>query len=51
MLAAIAEADGDTAETLARQHVMQAANFIIARLRTQRRPGAAEGSAVAAAPA
>lgn len=47
MLAAISEADGDTAEQLARQHVMQAANFMIARLRTQRRPGA-EGSADAA---
>jgi hypothetical protein len=30
------DGDGATAEALARQHVMQAANFIIARLRSQR---------------
>ncbi len=36
MLAAVAGGDGNTAEALARQHVMQAANFMIARLRSQR---------------
>ena len=40
LLDAVAAGDGDTAEKLARQHVMQAANFMIARLRGQR-PAAA----------
>ena len=37
MLAAVAEADDDTAEELARQHVTQAATFMIRRLRSQRK--------------
>jgi DNA-binding GntR family transcriptional regulator len=40
MLAAVAGGDGASAEALARQHVMQAANFMIARLRSQRDGGA-----------
>lgn len=35
MLAAVAQGHGATAEKLTRQHVMQAANFMIARLRSQ----------------
>ena len=35
MLAAVAQGDGPGAEDLARQHVMQAANFMITRLRSQ----------------
>jgi DNA-binding GntR family transcriptional regulator len=35
MLAAVSEGHGTTAERLARQHVTQAANFMIARLRQQ----------------
>lgn len=47
MLAAVAGGDGAAAERLARQHVMQAANFMIARLRSQRRtslPSAVKGA-------
>lgn len=36
MLAAVSEGDPETAEALARQHVMQAANFMISRLRSKR---------------
>ena len=36
MLAEVAEGHGATAEKLARQHVMQAANFMVTRLRSQR---------------
>jgi DNA-binding GntR family transcriptional regulator len=36
MLAAVTNGDAASAEELARQHVMQAANFMIARLRSQR---------------
>lgn len=49
MLAAVAEGDGDTAESLARQHVMQAANFMVARLRSQRKPAATATTPAAAA--
>ena len=34
MLAAVTEGDAETAEVLARQHAMQAANFMISRLRS-----------------
>ncbi len=37
MLAAVADGDGAKAEELARQHVIQAANFMVTRLRTQRK--------------
>jgi DNA-binding GntR family transcriptional regulator len=44
LLAAVTKGDGKTAEQLARQHVMQAANFMIARLRNQREPVAGDGT-------
>lgn len=47
MLAAVAGADGDTAEALARQHVMQAANFMITRLGQQPEAPAASDSKAA----
>lgn len=50
MLAAVAKAHADTAEALARQHVMQAADFMVARLRSQRpeaSPAARRASAAA----
>jgi DNA-binding GntR family transcriptional regulator len=37
LLAAVSEGKGEVAEALAREHVMQAANFMIARLRNQRK--------------
>ncbi len=43
MLAAVTEGDAAAAESLARQHVLQAANFMISRLRTQRTPNALQG--------
>jgi DNA-binding GntR family transcriptional regulator len=43
MLAAVTEGDADKAEALARQHVMQAANFMIHRLSSKR--GAASATA------
>ena len=49
MLAAVAEADGATAEELARQHVTQAATFMITRLRS-RRKGAPANSRGGGAP-
>ena len=50
MLAAVTEGDAETAEVLARQHVMQAANFMISRLRSQRDtpPAKAKGRPAAA---
>jgi hypothetical protein len=49
MLASVAEGDGAAAEELAREHVTQAANFLITRLRSQRKsaPGAGNAGAVA----
>jgi DNA-binding GntR family transcriptional regulator len=35
MLAAVIEGDGETAEKLARQHILQAANFMVARLQSE----------------
>jgi DNA-binding GntR family transcriptional regulator len=41
MLTAVSEGDAERAESLARQHVMQAANFMVTRLRSQRKPAGA----------
>jgi len=53
MLASVAEGDGAAAEELAREHVTQAANFLITRLRSQRKsaPGAGDGGAPSREPA
>lgn len=45
MLAAVAEGNAALAEKLARQHVMQAANFMISRLRSQRKAAPANAKA------
>jgi DNA-binding GntR family transcriptional regulator len=47
MLAAVADGDAATAEKLARQHVMQAANFMVSRLRSQRKGTPVNGQASA----
>lgn len=51
MLAAVSEGDAKKAELLARQHVMQAANFMISRLRSQRKPVVAPAAVPARAAA
>jgi DNA-binding GntR family transcriptional regulator len=43
MLAAVTEGKAEAAEALARQHVLQAANFMISRLRTQPTPATGQG--------
>jgi DNA-binding GntR family transcriptional regulator len=48
MLAAVVEGNGPNAEELARAHVMQAANFMIARLRGQGKAPSGKGKASAA---
>jgi DNA-binding GntR family transcriptional regulator len=50
MLSAVAEGDAKTAERLARQHVMQAGNFMLTRLRSQRQSAVSDSTADGSAP-
>ncbi|WP_066341752.1 FCD domain-containing protein [Azohydromonas lata] len=45
LLCAVTEGNADAAERLARQHVLRAATFLIARLRSQRKPAGSASTA------